>query len=182
MKRNLTIILIAIMFPLSIFSQISNEIATYVDSTELLVHNGRKMILKELADNNLVKTKEIYDFLTEKTKDKPFSAFYFIEDFYINMLVGDWETVNNLMLEYEKHKKRIVYPNSHTIVYKLSELTLSNRQSILVSCNMSQIDEQAKLLITGFLKYIEKQPPDKEYNEILVAYKRSMTIRNMTAL
>ena len=68
MKRNLTIILIAIMFPLSIFSQISNEIATYVDSTELLVHNGRKMILKELADNNLVKTKEIYDFLTEKTK------------------------------------------------------------------------------------------------------------------
>ncbi len=172
MKRNLTIILIAIMFPLSIFSQISNEIATYVDSTELLVHNGRKMILKELADNNLVKTKEIYDFLTEKTKDKPFSAFYFIEDFYINMLVGDWETVNNLMLEYEKHKKRIVYPNSHTIVYKLSELTLSNRQSILVSCNMSQIDEQAKLLITGFLKYIEKQPPDKEYNEILVAYKK----------
>ena len=93
MKRNLTIILIAIMFPLSIFSQISNEIATYVDSTELLVNNGRKMILKELADNNLVKTKEIYDFLTEKTKDKPFSAFYFIEDFYS-------ATVANLQSEF----------------------------------------------------------------------------------
>lgn len=172
MKRNLVVILITVLLPLSAFSQIGNEIASYVDSTEILVQKGRKMILKELTDSNLIKTKEIYDYLTDETKDKPYSAFYYLEDLYINMLVGDWETVNYLMLEHKKLKNKIVYPNSQEIASKLYELTLSNKQTILSSCESSQIDEQAKMLITGLFKYIEKESSDKEYNEILVAYKK----------
>ncbi|MFO7657580.1 MAG: hypothetical protein R6W78_10970 [Bacteroidales bacterium] len=178
MKRNLIVILIAIILPLSAFSQIGDEIASYVDSTEILVHKGRKLILKELTDSNLIKTKEIYDYLTKETKEEPYSAFYYLEDLYINMLVGDWETVNNLMLEHEKYKNKIVYPNSQEIASKLYELTLSNKQAILSSCNMSQIDEQAKMLIAGLLKYIEKESSDKEYNEILIAYKKKYDNQN----
>lgn len=178
MKRNLIVILITIILPLSAFSQIGNEIASYVDSTEILVHKGRKLILKELTDSNLIKTKEIYDYLTEKTKDAPYSAFYYIEDLYINMLFGDWERVNILMLEHEKYKNKIVYPNSQEIVSKLYELILSNKHAILSSCNLSQIDEQAKMLINGLLKYIGKESSDKEYNEILVAYKKKYKNQN----
>jgi hypothetical protein len=144
MKRNLVVILITVLLPLSAYSQIDNEIASYVDSTEIIVKNGRKLIFKELTDSNLIKTKEIYDYLTDKTKDEPYSAFYFLEDMYINMLVGDWEAVNNLMLEHEKLKNKTVYPNSQEIANKLYEMTLSNKQTILSSCELSQIDEQAK--------------------------------------
>lgn len=178
MKRNLVVILITVLLPLSAFSQIGNEIASYVDSTEILVKNGRKLILKELTDSNLIKTKEIYDYLTAETRDEPYSAFYFLEDMYINMLVGDWGTINNLMLEHEKLKNKTVYPNSQEISSKLYELTLSNKQTILSSCELSQIDEQAKMLIAGLFKYLEKESSDKEYNEILVAYKKKYDNQN----
>jgi hypothetical protein len=172
MKRNLVIVMIAILFPYNLFSQIGDEIVSYVDSTEILVHKGRKLIVKELGDSNFVKTKEIYNYLTEETKNEHYSAFYYIEDLYINMLVGEWETVNNLMLEHGKYKNKIIYPNSPGIIQKLYELILHNNHAILSSCRNSQIDEQAKMLIAALLQYIKNESSDKEYNEKLVAYKK----------
>lgn len=172
MKKNLIIILIATLFPFNSFSQIGNEIVSYVDSTEILVQNGRKLILKELIDSNLIKVKEIYDYLTEETKNKHYSAFYFLEDIYINMLVGNWETVDKLMLEYEKYKNKIIYPNSQELVQKLYHMTLHNSQAILSNCVSAQINEQAKMLIAALLQYIENGSSDKEYNEKLVSYKK----------
>lgn len=172
MKKILILGLIAILFPYNSFSQIGNEIVSYVDSTEILVHNGRKLFLKELSDSNLIKTKEIYDYLTEKTKNKHYSAFYYLEDLYINMLAGDWELVNKFMLEHEKYKNKIIYPNSQEIIMKLYEMTVHNNQAILSNCESSQIDEQAKMLITALLQYIEIEKSDKKYNEMLVAYKK----------
>ncbi len=172
MKRNLIVILITILLPFCSFSQIGMEIASYVDSTEILVQKGRKFILKEITDSNPIKTIEIYDYLTEVTKNEQYSAFCYLEDLYINMLVGNWETVYNQMLEYEKYKNKIVYPNTQELVPKLYDLTLRNKKAILLSCDMSQIDEQAKMLISALLKYIEKELTDNEYNDKLVEYKK----------
>ncbi|MFW5879944.1 MAG: hypothetical protein ACOCUV_03890 [bacterium] len=176
MKIKLIITLIAILFPYNLYSQIGDEIESYVDSTEIIVHKGRKLILKELSDSNLIKTKEIYDYLTEVTRDEHYSAFYYIEDLYINMLAGDWESVNKLMLEDEQFRSKTIYPNSQGLLQKLHQMALHNSRSILLNCKKSQIDKQAKMLIEVLLKYIEESS-DKEYNDKLAAYKKKFNNR-----
>jgi len=103
MKKSLLILIIPILLPLASFFQIGNEIRSYVDSTELLVQNGKWMILKELNNGNLVKTKEIYTCLSKETENEMYSAFYFIEDLYINMLVADWKIWGQFVLNYSKY-------------------------------------------------------------------------------
>jgi len=172
MKRNLIIVLIAILFSYNSFSQIGSEIVSYVDSTELLVHNGRKMMLKELGDSNLLKTKEIYDYLTEATKNNHYSAFFYMEDIYINMLTGDWGLVNNLMLDFEKYRNKVIYPNSQELMQKLYLMIVGNSEGILLNSRSSAMDDQAKKLIEILLYYIETETPGQEYNEKLKAYKK----------
>jgi hypothetical protein len=172
MKRNLILLSIAILFSINSFSQIGDEIVSYVDSTEMLVHKGRKMMLNELSSNNLTRTKEIYEYLSDATMNEYHSAFYYLEDIYINMLAGDWESVEKFMLEYEKYKDKIIYPNSQVLVKKLYDMILINGQAILSDCRSSGMDEQAKMLIEVLLVYIETESWDEEYNDKLLAYKR----------
>lgn len=68
------------LFTSNLFSQIDREIGAYVDSTELMVKNGRKMMLKELSDSNFYKAKEVYDYLTNLTENNHFAAFYYVEE------------------------------------------------------------------------------------------------------
>jgi len=169
-----TLLTLATLFLLSgnAFAQLADEIISYVDSTEILVKNGRRLILKELNDNNIVKVKEIYDYLTAETKDEPYSSFYFIEDFYINLLSGDWERVNTLMMDYEENKNKVVYPNSQDLIRKLYETTLKNSRQIVLNCNNSPMNEQAKRLVDIFITYIDHEDSDRDYNKKLDSYKR----------
>ena len=49
-------------------AQIENEIRAYVDSTELIVNNGRKLLVQQLDNENYIKVKEIYNFLNKLIK------------------------------------------------------------------------------------------------------------------
>ncbi len=170
MKRKSIILLLLFLISNNSFCQIANEILSYVDSTEILVQKGRRMMIKELNDSNIVKVNEIYKYLTDLTDEEPYSAFYYLEDIYINMLSGDWEMVNNLMIDYELYKNKIVYPDSQELIQRLYRMTSDNSQHILYSCNNSQINEQAKRIIDILLKYIETESTEKDYNDKLDLY------------
>ena len=59
MKKTLLTLTTILLLYSNAFTQIANEIASYVDSTEILVLNGRRLIIKELNDGNITKVKEI---------------------------------------------------------------------------------------------------------------------------
>ena len=92
--------MLLILFSINIQAQISEEIKSYVDSTETLVNSGRKMLVQSIAAGDLDKTKDIYHYLSDKTYGNYYSAFYFTEDLYINILVGDWHGVERQMQNY----------------------------------------------------------------------------------
>jgi hypothetical protein len=177
MKKAFLILLIPILLPFSSYSQIGNEIRSYVDSTELLVQNGRRMILRELNNGNLVKTKEIYTYLSQATENELYSAFYYVEDLYINMLVADWEEVNRIMLQYDKLSGKVVYPNSQEIISKLYEMISDHREAIADHCENSQINDEAKMLISILFQYLEKGSSDLLYNEKLDAYNKKYEVQ-----
>lgn len=172
MKNAPLLLLILFLLPFKSYAQIGEEILTYVDSTELVVQNGRKMMFKELNDSNLNKVKEIYDYLTEATAQKHSAAFYYIEDFFINVLTGDWRAVNNLMLTFDDYASRYVYPNTQDLVPKLYEMITNGRESVLSGSRRSQMDEEAKMLVEVYLAYLKTGSSGEEYNAMLTAYKK----------
>lgn len=59
-------------------AQINKEIKAFVDSTELIVNNGSKMLEAKIIENDFVKGREIYDYHTEITAGKTYSALDYI--------------------------------------------------------------------------------------------------------
>lgn len=171
MRVKLITILIIVIFPFHLYSQIEDEIRAFVDTSEVIVQQGRRLMLKELNNDNLVKTREIYDYLTKLTKDGPYAAFYYNEDLFINILTNDWESVNKLMLDID-FRNQMVYPGSGDLVQKLTAMISQNSQSVTLSCESSTIDEQPKMLIMALLTYLESEEGDEEYNALLSAYKK----------
>lgn len=71
-------------------AQIEKEINTYVDSTEILLTNGRKMLLEEIQLFNYPKATEIFYFLESKAEQKKCNVFNYTEELYISMLISNW--------------------------------------------------------------------------------------------
>lgn len=153
-------------------AQIQNEIKTFVDSTELQVVNGRKLILKELNDNNLVKVLEIYDYLTQLTRNKPISAFYYLEDIYITMLTNDWLRVEELIINYDSYKGKRIYPNSPELISNLYGITSKRSEELLISSLNSSMRTQTKRLVEVLLHLIKIGKPDDNYKVLFNAYKK----------
>lgn len=67
-KKTLFIGLFLLSFQLN--AQIEKEIKTYVDSTEILFVNGRKLLLEEIQLFNYPKATEIFNFLEKNADSK----------------------------------------------------------------------------------------------------------------
>ncbi len=171
MRLKLCTILLISMLPFNLYSQIEDEIRAYVDTSEAMVQQGRLLMLKELNQNNLAKTREIYNYLTELTKDGPYAAFYYNEELYINMLTNDWEAVDKLMLNYD-YRNDLVYTGSEDLAKKTQGMISLNSQSVELSCEKSNLNEQAKMLIRALITYLGSDEQGDEYNSFLSAYKR----------
>lgn len=172
MKKTI-FLLVVLILPSHAFSQIEDEIISYVDSTEVLVQRGRRMILNELSVNNYAKVKVIHAYLTDLTREEHYAAFYYLEDLYINMLAGEWPAVDTLMLNYEKLHDKDIYPDSEDLISTLYQKTSENNQQLLLSCRNSQIPDQAKEVAAIFLRFLDQGTTDEEYNKMLKAYKKS---------
>ncbi len=171
MRLKLFTILTILIFPFHLYSQIGDEIRAYVDSSEVMVQQGRRLMLKELGKNNLLKIREIYDYLNEMTKDGPYAAFYYNEDLYINMLTNDWKSVDKLMLNYD-FRNQMVYEGSGDLVQKTATMLSQNSQAVALSCEASNIDDQPKMLIRLLLSYLQSGEQNEEYNALLADYKK----------
>jgi len=107
MKKQHLILSILILFLAlnSVNAQIENEIRSYTDSIELLVTNGRKLIMQHIQTNDLKKVAEIYDYLVLITEEKNCRAFTYNEDIFIASIMYDWNGFFNHAAHMSETKK-----------------------------------------------------------------------------
>ena len=92
MKKNKILFFILALFVVSnsVNAQIEKEIRAYVDSLELSVNNGRKMLWQKIQERDFQKVAEIYDYLTFQTNINNCCAFTYNEDLLIASIIKDW--------------------------------------------------------------------------------------------
>lgn len=162
-----------ILFSINIQAQISEEIKSYVDSTETLVNSGRKMLVQSIASGDLDKTKDIYHYLSDKTYGNYYSAFYFTEDLYINILVGDWHGVERQMQNYSENVKKFSYPNTYSIYPVLYSKVTQANDSLLMASQKSDINDESKKTLRLLFYALKAKTIDDGYNSLLSDYKKN---------
>jgi len=148
-------------------SQIEDLIISYTDTTKFLVDNGRRLILKTIQEKDYKKTKEIYQYLNEKTKNKEFKAFDYYESIYINMLIHDWYEWSELAQDYYKYSKTKTFKNAPKIKAQLYKMIVINNNMIVFSIESSDIDDEAKSVALILQHYLKNKVSDEKYNKML---------------
>ncbi len=174
MKR--FILLISIIWLISSFqikAQILDEIKSYVDSSEFIVNNGRKMLINKIAGNEYEKTREIYIYLTELTAGNNYSAFSFTEDLWINILVGSWGNITELMINYNQDGHKKIYPETFEIVSALYDKVTKECDLLSFECLNSELDFESKKVMDLLFYMLKTGTADQVYNSKLKEFRKS---------
>lgn len=153
-------------------AQIVDEIRSYIDTTEILVNNGRKLLIKRIEEKDYMKALEIYQYLTRITMDKNYSAFTYMEDLYINLLIGDWNNASIYMLDYRNKSTKMINPSSYQIYNLLYQKVSESADSLNRQAETVLKDDESEQ-VYGLLFYILKNKSvDSKYNEMYRKFRK----------
>ena len=92
-------------------AQIEQEIISFVDSTEILVNNGRMMMIQSIQTGDFERVAEIYEFLNERTQINNCVAFSHSEMLHIALLTSNWNEffarAANPFITHFHHNRRV---------------------------------------------------------------------------
>lgn len=154
-------------------AQIVNEIKAFVDSTELVVNNGRKLMLQKLNANDLAGTREIYQYLNKITESKDYKAFEYGEKLQINLLTRDWESLLPLMKGFESEAKKYTLPGLYPIWSVLYEKTKAQQDSIGADLENAALNTEDKDVLRIYQYLMKTGKVDENYNKMLTAFNKS---------
>jgi len=164
--------IVLLLFTFQANAQIENEIKSFVDSTEILVNNGRKMMVTKILDNDYSKAQEIYQYLTNITTGKNYSGFYFNEDIYLNVLFGDWNNLVEILLSFKDRGNRQTYQNVYEIVPALVNKISALSDSLSSECQNSNLDYESKRLLDIIFHIMKNGSDNQEYTLKLEAFEK----------
>jgi hypothetical protein len=135
-------------------AQIEKEISSFVDSTEMLVNNGRRLLLQSIKSNDLNKVNEIYLYLTNISLEKNCFAFGYIEELYINSLISDWDKWIDLAKNVSNEKRDYCFSIDIPLGEVLYNQIIENIDILLFnSDNLTNEERQLIDIYIHLLKY-----------------------------
>lgn len=165
MKTKILSLFAALFF--SVFSsnaQLLDEIRAYVDSSEVVFNNGRRMLYQSISDSDVIRSEKLFILLKEEAAKKHCSAFSYNEELYINLLLKDWKS---WLANAENYKNRIAlagcYSFQDNYVERLYNLTIKNIEDIENSLVDIDLQTDERELIQLYL-YLIKNNPDEIYS------------------
>ena len=188
MKIRILILLcvgLASIFPAK--AQLDAHLLGYVDSTEIILNNGRRLVYQSLAEGNFTKAQEVYDYLTKEAEKRLCFAFNLNEDLYINLLLTNWNNWFALARTYDEQlSKSACYNFSENYVERLFKLTQKHQQRIKEELrNQNLFVDESELIELYFqliynteldqlyisrYKAFEKKYPESLYRKFFIGY------------
>jgi hypothetical protein len=156
----------------NINAQIRDEINSFVDSSEILVNNGRRMILKKISENDISKVNEIYQYLNSLTLKNNYVAFNYTENLYLNILIGNWNKLTEYMADFNNKIKEIPFPSTYSMSGILYDRIYSSVDSFALQSQISDMDKESKKVVGLFIYLLKIGFANGDYNERLMSFRK----------
>ena len=174
MKSRLLLLSMVCLLPATqVFAQIEQEIRSYVDSTELLVSNGKKMLEAKLNEGDLQKSAEIFDYLSAFTAEKPLAAFNYTEEIYLNAILGRWERLTEMLAGYSQLITRRSYYGTGQVAYSARQLMVDREASLRQDYMNSGLDGESLSVLDLLFHIVTVGADNKEYTTMLDEFKKN---------
>lgn len=171
MKKSFHLLLFFIfLINISVQAQIGNEIKNYVDSTEVMVNNGRRMLAQKITEGNFDKAREVYHYLREETKDKKQMAFNYTEELYLDFLFADWNQWIEKAANFSKYTGQMTYPNMFDIddlLYSEISKKAEFNSTLIPSLN---IDPEALKVMAIYNYFLKTGVRDDTYTNMVKSF------------
>jgi len=174
MKTKILIGLIFVFaFSITASAQIENEIKNYVDSTEILINNGRKLLSKSIQDGNLQKSKEVFHFLMMKGEERNCWSFSFKEQILLQAAYSDWNALLKLVGNYSDEVNNFMcYRNLESIddaLYAELRKNAPTVDSISTNATFKQEDVAVLKILSHIL---QNGSQNGEYDALVISFKK----------
>lgn len=174
MKKSILIsLLIMVMGISSSNAQIANEIRSFVDSTEILMNNGRRMLIQSLIQKDVLKATRIFLYLYDESSGKSCSSFNYGEELYIRILLSDW---NGLLTHMEqiKEKRELspCYQFTEKFNDRLYKLTNERFDAISNEIDLYEMSAEKRELLNLTLYLFRSGKADDEYSAKLKNFRK----------
>ena len=153
--------------------QLEQEIISFVDDTEILINNGRRMMLHYVQARNLERVAEVYHFLNERTSERYCAVFALHEEIHIAALINNWDDFFAIVRDFDDIRRM-------TLCVPLQDHLLFNALLFEVRTNASQIFENAQAVgltpeetqLLELYFYVLEHGADEAYRQKIRAFRR----------
>lgn len=174
MKKHLgLLVLLGLLAVTNVNAQIEQEIVAYVDTTEQLVKNGKRLLVDRLLANDYDKANEIVHYLQDLKETKNYAAFNYKEDLMLSLLLHDW-------LYFDELAKNIKTIFKHTVVedpYNIADILqkdVANQANLIDSAAKdASLEPALKSLIHVFCYLISAEKIDEKWNKTLETHAKT---------
>lgn len=182
MKTKLLFILLFVVLSLTpIHAQLANEIKSYVDSTELLLNNGRRLIVQSIVDQDLLKAQKVFHLLQDEANKKQCEAFSYKEKLHLYALLGDWTGWFEQALRYKEFNKRsICYSFQEDLAPRLETLLVRELESLNSDEEFDKLNDEQQELLDIYFYLLSTGGTDDIYDKKYRAYKKKYSERVYT--
>lgn len=175
MNTKTTLILTLSIFFISFKAQaqIEDEIKSFVDSTEIIVEQGRKMIAHKINEKQYDKVLEIYDYLNEKAIESDCYPFTYVENIYLLTVTAHWNRWLEMAENYEEYNKPLCSQVNNKIISYLFDDLQENDSLLREEIENSSLKREDKDIILLFLFISENGSDNTDYAKKLKKFRKS---------
>jgi len=185
-REIMAILTILFLSPVALNAQIENEIKSFVDSTELMVINGRKLMIKHTQEKDYNKIAEAYYYLNNLTSGNDCDVFTYAEDLFVDILTGDWIA---FLSKAENYSDEITKPMCYQVKDQLGTFLFNQIKAeweiLIEETNNTDLSDEEKSLFEAVIyligntqdeefdakiKDFEKKYPQSKYNNFVKQY------------
>lgn len=154
MTKGFQITLILLILSNCLYSQvdsIKSQILNYEDSKSAIISKGRKLLLDKFIEGDLMKVKDIKDYLI-KTEDDNYFAFYPAEYWFVLYWTKDYSELAKSIQSFDSAKvasyNTRIRPLNDMLYDKLKEKSFNNETQIKEQLQISDLDYETKQILS----------------------------------
>jgi hypothetical protein len=154
MMKGFQITLILLILSNCLYSQvdsIKSQILDYEDSKSTIISKGRKLLLDKFIEGDLMKVKDIKDYLI-KNEDDNYFAFYPAEYWFVLYWTKDYSELTESLQSFDSTKvasyNTRIRPSNDMLYNKLKEKTIKNETQLKEQIQVSDLDSETKQILS----------------------------------